>query len=643
MSIFNVGVSGLNAAQVGILTTSHNIANASTPGYNRQQSYQTTLTPMFIGSGYLGQGTTVETIRRVYNEQLAGQVLSAQTGAAEMDTYKTQISQIDNMLADTSAGLSPAMSDFFKAVQEMAANPASLPARQSMLSASQSLVARFSSLDQRLTEIRDGVNSQITSEVKEINSYAAQISEINQRIINAEAIGPGQPPNDLLDQRDQLIADLNTKIRVTTLQQSDGSYNVFIGNGQPLVIGTLNYSMEAVASPEDPERIVVALHLPTGGTAYMPESMITGGSLGGLVAFRNETLDGAQNALGRIAMTLAQNFNDQHALGQDLTGALGGDYFDMSGMSAVVHANTNNAAPSQLPTVTISNIDNLTTSNYRLSYDGTNYNLLRLSDNTLQTYATLPQTVDGFTISAGSWTTQVAGDSFLIQPTRNGAASIAMAISDPRDIAAAAPIRTSAALANSGTGSISAGTVDAATQPPRNANLQQPVTITFIDATHFSVTGTGVPAAASLPPYVTYTAGSNISYNGWVIQISGAPATGDTFTVGPNLNGVADNRNGVLLGALQTRNTMEGGTVTYQSAYSSLVAEVGNKARQVEVTGQAQQSLYEQAQTARDQASGVNLDEEAANLLRYQQAYQAAAKMLDVANKLFDEVLALGR
>lgn len=638
MSIFSVAITGLNAAQVGIMTTSHNIANASTEGYNRQQIIQSTNTPMFTGAGYIGQGTNVLTIRRIYDQQLSEQVLAASTGAAEMDSYLAQIGQIDNLLADPSAGLSPALSSFFSAVQEMAANPASIPARQAMLSASQSLVSRFQSIDQRMTDIRSGVNGMVASEVTAINSYATQIAEINQRIIMAQAAGPNQPPNDLLDQRDQLIADLNTKIRATTITQNDGTYSVFIGNGQPLVIGTLPYSMNAVASPDDPERIVVALTSPTGSTVYMPESMLSGGSLGGLIAFRSESLDAAQNALGRIALTLAQNFNDQHRLGQDLDGDLGGDYFDMSQMGTTIRANANNIAPAGTVTAAISDYSALTASDYRLtSNGGGNYTLLRLSDNAvLVNNAALPATVDGMAISVAG--APAANNSFLIQPTRAGATNLALAIGNARDIAVAAPIRTSAALANTGTGSISAGTVN--TPPPPNANLQQPVTITFTSATTFNVTGTGT----GNPVGLTYpTASGDITYNGWTIQISGSPDTNDVFTIGPNTAGVSDNRNGVLLGALQTARTMENGTATYQSAYSTIVAQIGNKAREVEITGEAQQSLLEQAQSTRDQLSGVNLDEEAANMLRYQQAYQAAAKAINIASTLFDEILALAR
>lgn len=637
MGIFNVAVSGLNAAQVGILTTSHNISNVSTDGYHRQQIVQTTNAPMFTGAGFIGQGTNVDTVRRVYSQQLSEQVLSAQTGMAEMDGYLNQIRQIDNLLADPAAGLSPAMSAFFTAIQEMAASPASIPARQVMLSASQSLVARFQAIDARITEIRTGVNAQITSEITVINSYAKQIAEINQRIVLAQAAASNQPANDLLDQREQLVAELNTKIRATTVTQSDGTYSVFIGNGQALVVGRLNYTLQAATAPDDPERIVVGLQSPSGSTVLMPDSILKGGALGGLIAFRNESLDTAQNALGRIALTLAKNFNDQHRLGQDLSGALGGDYFSPMAIGPVVHENSGNTGTGVFA-ATVNTVGNLTTSDYRLIYDGSNYILQRLADNTAQAY-TLGSVVDGFSISL-SGGAPAAGDSFLIQPTRGGAAKLALAITDPRAIAAAAPIRTSAALANTGTASVDAGTVNA--PPPPNANLQHQVTITFDNpAGTFDVFD--VTASAALATNVAYTAGGDISYNGWTIRISGSPAAGDVFTVAPNASGVADNRNGVLLGALQTQNTMEGGTATYQSAYSAIVAQVGNKTREVEITGQAQQSLLEQAQSARDQLSGVNLDEEAANLIRYQQAYQAAAKVLSISSTLFDEILALGR
>ena len=644
MSIFSIGVSGLNAAQAGMLTTSHNISNASTPGYNRQTIVQGTNVPTFTGAGFIGQGTQVETVKRIYDQFLSGQVLSAEAGAAEMDSYLAQIKQIDNLLADQSAGLSPALSAFFKGVQDVAANPASIPARQSMLSAAQALVSRFQALDQRLSDIRAGTNQQIAGQITQINTYSSQLADINQRIILAQAGGTNQPPNDLLDQRDQMLKDLNQLVRVNTVTQGDGSFSVFIGNGQPLVVGNQAYQLQAVQAADDPGRTTVAI-VGVGGTALtLPESQITGGSLGGLLNFRSQTLDSTQNALGRIALTLAQNFNDQHRLGQDLTGALGTNFFTVS--APVVLPNSLNTGTG-VPAVSINaaTIAQLSGSDYKLSYVGgpTPYRLTRLTDNQVQNFATLPQTVDGITISAGAWAPSV-NDSVLIQPTRSGAGNIAVAFADARQIAAAAPIRTSTALTNTGTAAISAGTVNA--PPPPNPDLQHKVTITFTSATTFDVFD--VTSATMLASGVAYTADANISYNGWTARITGNPASGDLFTVETNANGVADSRNAALLGALQTSNTLlgsatSGATASYQSAYAQIVSAVGSKTNEVAAIGAAQQGLADHATQALQSLSGVNLDEEAANLLRYQQAYQASAKVLDIASKIFDEIIALGR
>jgi len=642
MGIFSVGASGLNAAQAGILTASHNISNASTPGFSRQVIVQGTNIPLLTGVGYQGQGTHVVTTKRIYDDFLGRQVMSAEAGAAEMDSYLAQIKQIDNMLADPAAGLSPALAAFFAGVQDVAAYPSSIPARQSMLSAAQAMAARFQSIDQRMVEIREGTNSQIQSQVTAINTYALQIADINQRIAIAQASNQDQAPNDLLDQRDQMLNDLNKVIRVNKLMQSDGSLNVFIGNGQPLVVGIQSFQLQAVQAPDDPEHITVAL-VGVGGTPIvLPESQLTGGSLGGLVGFRNQTLDAAQNSIGRIALTLAQNFNDQQRLGQDLTGAPGQSLFSFS--APTVRASSLNTGTGT-PTASIdaTTIDRLTSSDYRLTYVGVgNYQLTRLSDNQVQSFAALPQTVDGMTIAIGAWLPN-AGDAVLVQPTRKGAQNLTVAFSDARLIAAAAPIRTAAAMTNSGTGSVSGGTVNA--PPPPNVNLTQSVTITFDNPpTTFDVSGTGT----GNPANVAFTAGGNITYNGWTIQITGTPAAGDVFSIAANAAGVADNRNAMLMGTLQTRSTMigsstSGPTASYQAAYSQIVSFVGSKTNEVQAVGASQQGLVDRATQAMQALSGVNLDEEAANLLRYQQAYQASAKVLEIAGKVFDEILALGR
>jgi len=638
MSILSIGVSGLNAANVGLTTTSHNIANASTPGYNRQSIVQTTNFSVLTGSGFVGQGTHVETVKRIYSQFLSDQVLSAQTGAAEMDSYLQQISQIDNILANSTSGLSTAMSSFFSGVQAVAANPGSIPSRQSMLSTAQTLVGRFQSLDQRLAEIRNGVNSQITGEVSLISSYAGQIADINSRILLAQAGSQNQQPNDLLDQRDQLIAELNQQIRVTTVTQTDGTMSVFFGNGQPLVVGTDSFSLSAIAALDDPERMVVVVKTPGGTAIQVPESQITGGTLGGLIKFRSESLDSAQNALGRIAIALTQTFNNQHQLGQDLTGALGGDFFSVADPTA--YSNSLNTGSGFLSaTFSSSAAANLTTSDYRLAYDGAAYTLTRLSDSQTWTGATAAAVAttanQGFDLALAGIAN--AGDSFKIEPTRSGAGSISVVVSDARNIAAAAPMRSAAALANTGTGAISAGTVNSPAPP--NANLQQAVTITFNNPPiTFNVTGTGTGNPANVP----YTAGADITYNGWTAQISGSPQANDVFTVSSNTSGVSDNRNAVALAGLQTTDTMVGGTASFLEAYAQLVSEVGNKTREVKTIGLSQTALVEAAVATQQGMSGVNLDEEAANLMRYQQAYQASAKVIEISSKLFDSILALG-
>ena len=630
MSTLSIGISGLTAANIGLATTSHNIANASTPGYNRQVLVQATNLPVLTGAGFIGQGTQIETVRRIYDQFLSRQVLSAQAGASEMDSYLAQIQQVDNLLADASSGVSPALSSFFAGVQEVSSYPSSIPARQAMLSASESLVARFQALDQRLTEIGDGINSRVMSEVTLINSYSSQIAELNQAILVSRAGGFGQEPNDLLDQRDQLIAELNKSVRVSTVEQGDGSLNVFIGNGQPLVVGNQRYTLKAIESAADPRRIVVGMAASSGHVIELPESQIVGGTLGGLVAFRGESLDNAQNALGRVAIALALGVNEQHQRGMDLNGALGGAYFNVAAPVPVPgDGNTGTAVIGAGFSATAAR--DLTTSDYRLSYSGGVYTLTRLSDDTSWTGASAAAVAataaQGFdlTLNAGA---PANGDSFLIQPTRTGAQSIAVAISDPRAVAAAAPILASGAQANTGTGSVSPGVVLDAT----DAALLTTTTINFV-AGGYQVNGAG--------PVIPYTSGANIDLNGWRIVISGTPAAGDVFTVAANTGGIADNRNAMLLGALQTASTMAGGTAGYQSAYAQIVSEVGNKTRQVETIGEAQANLVTQAAAQRERVSGVNLDEEAANLLRYQQAYQASAKVIQIAGSLFDDLLAV--
>lgn len=629
--IYGLGIGGLAAAQAALVTTGHNITNASTPGYHRQSIQQSTLPPLATGAGFLGQGVQVDTVVRAYSQFLETHLSQAQAQAGYYTAYHTELAQIDNVVADSNAGLSPALQEFFSAAHSMALTPSNVSARQSVLSAGESLTARFNTLAARFDELQGSVNAQITGVVTNVNSLALQIAALNGRILEVQQ-NPLQAPNDLLDQRDALVGKLNQLAGVTVITQSDGTLNVVVGNGQNLVVGRQVMTLAAVTSAEDPRRTEIG-YVIGGNTIPLSATSFQGGSLGGLLAFRANDLDPAQNSLGLVAAGLARTFNDQHALGQDINGALGTNFF--SPPAPDVFSRATNAGTAVV-TASIGNTNALTASDYRLLYTGANYTVTRLSDNTTTTYATLPQTIDGVTINIASGAA-ASGDSFLIQPTHNAARNMAMSISDQSNIATAAPIRTAAAGANAGSGTISAGTVN--TPPPPNGNLRNSVTITFTGAGTFDVTGTGT----GNPTGVAYTAGGAVTYNGWTIRITGSPATGDVFTITSNVAGVADGRNALLLAGLQTQNTLGAGTTTFQGAYSQMVSLVGNKTTQMDVTSQAQDTLVNQATLAQQSVSGVNLDEEAANLLRYQQAYQAAGKMIQIASSLFQTVLDLGR
>jgi flagellar hook-associated protein 1 FlgK len=628
--IFDIGLTGLNAAQAGLTTTSHNIANSSTAGFHRQNAIQSTQAPQLTGEGFFGRGVRVDTVLRSYSQFLDNSVLQAQTQDSFLQAYQSQINQIDNLLADPNSGMSPALQSFFSSVQDVASNPSSVPSRQALISQAQALQSRFQAFNSRLTDIRSGLNQQISDTTSQINAIAENIAALNDQI-NKSLATDTQPANDLLDKRDQLVSDLNKLVRASVVRDSKGTVNVFIGNGQTLVLGVQSFTLGAGPSASDPANYDINYQA-NGATIPLNPASFQGGSLGALLAFRTETLDDAQNKLGRVATVLAQTFNDQHNLGQDLNGALGQSFFNVPAAQALVsNTNTGTAAI----TATNTNVGALSGSDYRLSFNAGTWTLTRLTDNTTSTFAAFPQTVDGVTLSLASGSAN-SGDSFLIQPTRNGARDISVAISDPALVAAAAPIRTDSTVGNTGHATITPGTVN--TPPPPNANLQQTVTLTFTSATTFDVTGVGT----GNPAGVAYTAGGNITYSGWTAQINGIPRPGDSFTISRNTSGVADNRNALLLSKLQTANTVANGTANYQSAYSQVVSSVGNRAREINVQSNAQTALVQQTTAAQQSLSGVNLDEEAANLIRFQQAYQASGRVLQVASKLFDTVLGIG-
>ncbi len=543
-NIFTIGQSALAAAQAGISTAGQNIANVSTLGYSRQSVVQTATTPQPLGFGYLGQGTQVTAIRRIYSDYLGGQVVSAQSSSSQLDAQYSLIQQIDNMLADPSAGLSPAMQDFFNSLQDVSTYPADAPARQAALASAQAMASRFRDLHGRLEDIRQGMNLQITDSVKSINSAAQQLVALNRAIDSAQSVSNGAPANDLLDRRDQLVSDLSKQIKVTVTQQR-GQYSVSIGNGQPLVTGASFHTLKTVASRTDPSRLEVAYDIP-GQQSILTSDSLAGGALGGLLEFRSQTLEPAQNALGRVALGLASAINDQQQSGYTRSNVAGGNFFNLPAMRTVASsANQGQASIS----AALTDAAKLTSSDYRLQFVDGQFSLTRLSDHTvLKTSTDLNTTLsasssEGFSIALSG--SPVNGDEFLIRPTAGVAGSLSVAITNTNDIAAAS-----------------------------------------------------------------------------------------------SRNSAGDNSNILKMIALQTGKTLNGGNDSYQSAYAQLVNQVGSKTAELAATSTSAATIRNQAQAASQNVSGVNLDEEAANLIKYQQAYQAAGKVLQLAKQMFDSLIA---
>ena len=328
-NLFTSALSGMNAAQLGVATTEHNIANASTPGFTRQQILVSSRAGQQTGAGFVGEGVDVIGVKRIYDQFLNTQVLQEQSQASYLTAYHSAIAQIDLLIADPDAGAAPAMQSFFDAMNAVATSPTSTTARAALLSSAQISIDRFQAIDQSLTDMADGLTVQITGSVNTVNSYAQQIAVLNGSIKRAIASGQGQQPNDLIDQRDQAISQLNQEIKTTVLRQADGTASVFIGNGQALVLDEQAMRLQVVQSANDPSKVDIA-YLNNGRTIVLQQSSLQGGKMGAYLTFRDQTLEPARNALGRVALGMAVSINQQNQLGQEPppTGTLGGNLFN---------------------------------------------------------------------------------------------------------------------------------------------------------------------------------------------------------------------------------------------------------------------------------------------------------------------------
>ena len=698
--ILSIGLSGTLTAERALATSSHNIANAQTEGFSRQRVLVDTRPPQLTGVGALGTGVQINNVQRVHDEFVSSEMRSNASIASGLQINYDFTSQIDNMLADPQAGLSPVLHQFFNSINSVSNDPSSQTARQVLIGEANALSQRFEYLDNRFESLRKGTNETLKSEINDVNKLAKAIADVNWKVVLAKEVTQGEP-SDLLDQRERLLHQLSEKVVTRTNEQEDGSLNVFIGNGQTLVLGKLNAQLDLKANEHDPS--VQEVVYKNQGTDSVITQFMKGGSIGGLLDFRDTMLESSQNELGRIAIGVSKTFNDQHRKGMTLENELGGDFFKSIDKTAALSlASYNNKGDYGLKTI-ITNVDNLTVSDYTLNYNDGIYTLIKDSDETVVgKFNSLPQQVEseGFAINLEYGTKIENGDSFLIRPTRSAARSFDVEIERTNEIAAASPVRVRTSVHNLGDAKplvSNISNIDSPSFTTAEGTLSPNITVRFIDETHIELIGDNgkiiktqqlnaqnkaIPATPGIPgdPGSPATAAiaaipashyddnevsqpeqieTGIKYDpkvginlfptpggfdsGYAVQFSGRAKTGDTFVIEFNADAVGNNINALELGDLQRKATLENGTSNYGEVYGQLVSRVGSKTHELDVNREAQDILYGQAKAQREAVSGVNLDEEAANLVRYQQAYEANAQVIGAASEMFDTLIGVLR
>lgn len=608
--ILDIATSGLMAFQRSLDTTSHNIANVNTEGYSRQKVDMATRPEQFIGAGFLGQGVGISNISRSYDQFISNQLRFSTSAFGDVDRYHKLATQVDSLMADPSTGMAPAIKNFFNSVNDVADDPSSIPARQVMLSEAENMTQRFKTMSGRFEQLRSQVNNDVNVMVDDINSLATSIADLNVRIAAgiSRSTGP-QEPNDLLDQRDLMLNRLSELVDISVLPQSNGMVSVFIGQGQSLVLDAKASELSVVPSELDPSKLGISINS-NGGNLDI-SSYISGGALSGTLRFRDEILDPSQQKMGQVAAGLAMEFNALHETGYDLDGNPGGALFNFSGAEVPVVASPANGGSAtvtarfQDPNVTPEAVKNLDFSDFKLEYvnagGGVDYTLTRISDNQTMNLTAVETAVGSNIFNLAFAGTQPpnseltalpgvditvdlnggginAGDRFLTRPTYSAAQKIGVNIDDPRQIAAATNIE-----------------IDPATGEP----------VPQLDAL-----GAQVFDALGNPVYAT---------------VNGAMP--------------GDNRNALSLAGLENKLSLLGGNATFQDAYGQIVSGTGTLTRSAELSANAQEALLNQAKESRENLAGVNLDEEAANLIKFQQSYQAAAQLISVSNSLFDTLM----
>ena len=624
--LLNTGKSALFAFQRALSTTSHNIANANTEGYSRQRvDFQAVPGDRFsLSNNSTGGGVRISNIERIADQFASARVSAATSAHAEQEVHYQLASRLDNLVATEGISIAPALNNFFNAIQDANADPSSVASREVVLENVDQLAERFISMQDQLEDAQSEVNSRTREAINTVDQYAQSLAEINTRIIATASSQNSQQAHDLEDQREQLVNKISEYMDVDTLIQDNGAMSVFIGKGISLVNDGHAQKLSTVRDNLHPDRLQIQIG--DENSTQLLTAKFQGGMIGGLNEFSENTLNPAMHELGRLALTLADSLNQQHALGVDLTGNPGADLFGstepevFSGMR-----NTGNAVIRGR----ITDSQELQASEYLLRFDGANFTATRTLDGT-STTGPIPISIDGIALTMTG--TPVAGDVFVVSATGRAAGSMETLLDNPDKLALAGQLTTSSAIHNLGDTRISTASID----DPEDISLTSPVDIVFTSETAYDIVDSA--SGAVLVGGVGYLQGEPINLNGWEVSISGDAKAGDTHSIEPNVSGRGNNSNGIALVGMQTGLHVNGNE-SFNDAYGSLISRIGSNTNAAATRATALDSLRNDAVERQQAAQGVSLDEEAIDLTRYQQAYQAAAQVITTSETLFQSIL----
>ncbi|OPF62514.1 flagellar hook-associated protein FlgK [Hydrogenophaga sp. H7] len=630
-SALNIGSLALNANLSALQVIGHNIANVNTAGYSRQTVEMRSAGYQSMGGFYLGRGVELGTVARMHDAYLTREAQLSSSMASADSERMARLAQLENIFPTGESGLGAAMNDLLNAWSDVASSPTNMAARSVVIGRGEEIASRLRDTAGQLDILTTSARQQVGDTVNNINRLAADIAKINQTILENQ--GNAGEPNDLLDQRDQLIGELSKLVQVSTVNADDGRINVFVAGSQPLVLGSGAARLAVV--PDSIDGSQQRIQFQQGSSTMELSGSALGGKLGGVVQFIDEDLKDVTNQIGRMALALATTVNTQHALGVNLQGGTGEPFFvppaDVAGLP--VPTNTGNAAMH----AEVSDPTALKPSDYQVNFTATGVDIVRLSDGQISSFAGLPAELDGlsFQIDSGAAAT---GDGFLVRPFAAVARNMQMAVSAADRLAAASPVMVTPGSGNtSGMGIVSLYPVEP------SANLTDPVTLTFLADGSFTATGLGPgnppPDNAGPPPSYNYTPGQPLQFNGWSLTLRGNPSAGDSFaiTAAPTTNYGQNGGNAGGMLALRDLATFDG--VSLSNGYSAVLSDIGTRVKGAQFAASYSGQVAASNEAARAAVSGVNLDEEAARLLQYQQAYQAAAKFMQIAQGTFDTLL----